>query len=117
MIDDARISTQTCNIGAQVTRHRQWGNGGYTMALCPYNNLATGLFTTKCKRCFDIPASYPSEYDVYVQDSKVVPLVITITVDEDPLPTVTGFSICYQTSVPPTETSNILYRTGTGVAH
>ena len=77
-----------CNIGAQVTVTASGGNGGYTYAFVPTTTSPTGLFTTSASAVLT-PASYPSDYDVYVQDSKGCTSVITITVDEDPLPTVT----------------------------
>uniref|UniRef100_UPI00123D1C51 hypothetical protein n=1 Tax=Arenibacter lacus TaxID=2608629 RepID=UPI00123D1C51 len=77
-----------CNIGAQVSVQASGGNGGYTYAFVPTTTSPTGLFTSSASAVLT-PASYPVDYDVYVQDSKGCTSVITITVDEDPLPMVT----------------------------
>ncbi|MCM4172497.1 hypothetical protein DHD32_13480 [Arenibacter sp. TNZ] len=103
-----------CNIGAQVTVTASGGNGGYTYAFVPTTTSPTGLFTTSASAVLT-PASYPSDYDVYVQDSKGCTSVITITVDEDPLPTVTvpAYATDQCTS---NGTSYTFTATGTGVA-
>ena len=61
------------------------------------------------------PASYPATYDVYAQDSNGCSTFITVTVDEDPLPTVTApaFAVDQCASDGSAYTFTV---TGTGVA-
>ena len=79
-----------CNAGAQVTVAASGGTPGYTYAFVPAGNIpAPGDFGPSASAVLT-PASYPADYDVYAQDSNGCAAFITITVDEDPAPTVTA---------------------------
>ncbi|EAR02806.1 putative hemagglutinin/hemolysin-related protein [Maribacter sp. HTCC2170] len=78
-----------CNIGAQVSVQASGGTPGYTYAFVPTTTSPTGLYTSSASAVLT-PATYPTDYDVYVQDSRGCTTFITITVDEDPMPTVTA---------------------------
>ncbi|WP_373072050.1 hypothetical protein, partial [Zeaxanthinibacter enoshimensis] len=75
-----------CNIGAQVAVSASGGNPGYTYSFVPAGN-PPGVFTASASTELT-PAAYPADYDVYVQDTKGCGTMITITVDEDPVPSV-----------------------------
>ncbi|MDV7137619.1 T9SS type B sorting domain-containing protein [Maribacter sp. TH_r10] len=78
-----------CIIGAQVSVQATGGTPGYTYAFVPTTTSPTGLYTSNASAILT-PASYPAAYDVYVQDSRGCTDMITINVDEDPMPTVTA---------------------------
>ena len=79
-----------CNTGAQVAVAASGGTPGYTYAFMPTGNIpAPGDYTPSASATLT-PASYPADYDVYTQDANGCSTFITITVDEDPLPTVTA---------------------------
>ncbi|MBD0852664.1 hypothetical protein HPE63_18485, partial [Maribacter arenosus] len=82
-------SNANCNIGAQVAVNASGGTPGYEYAFVPTTTSPTGLFTTSASAVLT-PATYPSDYDVYVRDSRGCSTFITITVNEDPMPTVTA---------------------------
>ena len=78
-----------CNTGAQVTVAASGGTPGYTYAFVPTGNIpVAGDYSASASAVLN-PAAYPADYDVYAQDSNGCTTFITITVDEDPLPTVT----------------------------
>jgi gliding motility-associated-like protein len=103
-----------CNIGAQVSVQANGGTPGYTYAFVPTATSPTGLFTPSASAVLT-PASYPSDYDVYVQDSRGCTTFITVTVNEDPMPTVTApaYATDQCTSDGTTYTFDVV---GTGVA-
>ncbi len=103
-----------CNIGAQVSVQANGGTPGYTYAFVPTTTSPTGLFTPSVNAVLT-PATYPADYDVYVQDSRGCSTFITITVNEDPMPTVTApaYATDQCTSDGTTYTFDVV---GTGVA-
>ncbi|MDG1571509.1 T9SS type B sorting domain-containing protein [Robiginitalea sp. M366] len=89
LVETANINAN-CNTGAQVTVAASGGTPGYTYAFVPTGNVpVAGDYSTSATATLS-PASYPADYDVYVQDSNGCTTFITVTVDEDPLPTVTA---------------------------
>ncbi len=89
LIEVANINAN-CNTGAQVTVIASGGTPGYTYAFVPTGNIPVpGDYTPSASAVLS-PASYPADYDVYAQDSNGCSTFITVTVDEDPMPTVTA---------------------------
>ena len=103
-----------CNIGAQVSVRADGGTPGYTYAFVPTTTAPTGQYSTSASAVLT-PATYPADYDVYVQDSRGCTEVITVTVDEDPQPTVVAPSYATDQCTS-TGTSYSFTVTGTGVA-
>ncbi|MBC8766879.1 T9SS type B sorting domain-containing protein [Arenibacter sp. BSSL-BM3] len=104
-----------CNIGAQVSVKAAGGTPEYTYAFMTSGNVpAPGNYTASASATLN-PAAYPTNYDVYVQDSKGCFTFITVTVNEDPLPTVSvpAYADDQCTS---NGTSYIFTATGTGIA-
>ncbi|MEY8020394.1 T9SS type B sorting domain-containing protein [Muriicola sp. SD30] len=79
-----------CNIGAQLTVQGAGGTPGYTYAFMPTGNIPVPADYTASASAVLTPAVYPADYDVYVQDTNGCSTFITVTVNEDPLPTVTA---------------------------
>ncbi|MEJ1221469.1 T9SS type B sorting domain-containing protein [Sediminicola sp. 1XM1-17] len=77
-----------CNIGAQVSVKANGGTPGYTYAFIPQGNPITPADYQASATATVNPAVYPANYDVYVQDSRGCFTFITVTVNEDPTPTV-----------------------------
>ncbi|EAR16602.1 T9SS type B sorting domain-containing protein [Robiginitalea biformata] len=79
-----------CNTGAQVTVAASGGTPGYTYAFVPTGNIPVpGDYSPSATAVLN-PATYPADYDVYAMDSNGCFTFITVTVDEDPMPTVTA---------------------------
>ncbi|TDQ32818.1 T9SS type B sorting domain-containing protein [Zeaxanthinibacter enoshimensis] len=78
-----------CNTGAQVTVKATGSTPAYEYAFVPTTTSPAGLFGPSANATLN-PAIYPADYDIYVRDSRGCTEVITITVNEDPLPTVTA---------------------------
>ncbi|WP_373017816.1 T9SS type B sorting domain-containing protein [Muriicola sp.] len=79
-----------CNIGAQVSVQASGGTPGYQYAFMSTGNVpAPGDYSASASAVLN-PAAYPADYDIYVQDVNGCSTFITVTVDEDPLPTVTA---------------------------
>lgn len=77
-----------CNIGAQVSVRANGGTPGYTYAFVLSGNVPVpGDYTSNASATLN-PAAYPMNYDVYVKDTKGCIAFITVTVDTDPLPTI-----------------------------
>jgi len=77
-----------CTIGAQVTVKASGGTPVYTYAFVPSGNpVLASDYSTSASAVLH-PASYPADYDVYVQDAKGCVEIETITVNEDAMPTV-----------------------------
>ena len=112
-----------CNTGAQVTVAGSGGTPGYEYAFVPTGGSPAGLYTTSNSATLT-PATYPADYDVYVRDANLCTDVITITVNEDPLPTVTapayavdqctGNGTSYTFTVTGTGIAPLQYNVGTG---
>jgi len=79
-----------CNIGAQVSVQPLGGTPGYTYAYMPTGNIPVPADYGASSNAVLTPAVYPADYDIYVQDSRGCFTFITVTVNEDPLPTVTA---------------------------
>ncbi len=79
-----------CNIGAQVRVQASGGTPGYTYAFMPTGNVPVPADYAASASAVLTPAAYPADYDVYVQDTRGCSTFITITVNEDPMPTVTA---------------------------
>jgi gliding motility-associated-like protein len=78
-----------CNIGAQVSVRANGGTPGYAYAFVTSGNVPVlGDYSGSANATLN-PATYPANYDVYVRDSRGCFTFITVTVNEDPLPTVT----------------------------
>ena len=103
-----------CNIGAQVSVRADGGTPGYTYAFVPTTISPAGLYTASASAVLT-PATYPADYDVYVQDSRGCTEVITITVNEDAEPTVVAPAYAADQCTS-TGTSYSFTVTGTGVA-
>ena len=104
-----------CNIGAQVTVQASGGTPAYQYAFMPTGNVpAPGDYSASASAVLN-PATYPADYDVYVQDTNGCFTFITVTVNEDPLPTVTApaFAMDQCTSDGTTYSFTVV---GTGVA-
>ncbi|NER09938.1 gliding motility-associated C-terminal domain-containing protein [Muriicola jejuensis] len=79
-----------CNIGAQVSVQASGGTPAYQYAFMPTGNVpAPGDYSASASAILN-PATYPADYDIYVQDANGCFTFITVTVNEDPLPTVTA---------------------------
>ncbi|MDC6350648.1 T9SS type B sorting domain-containing protein [Zeaxanthinibacter sp. PT1] len=79
-----------CNFGAQVSVAATGGNQGYSYAFMPAGSIpAPADFGSDAIATLN-PAVFPADYDIYVQDNKGCTHFITVTVNEDPLPTVTA---------------------------
>ncbi len=112
-----------CTSGAQVSVAAQGGTPGYTYAFVPTTTSPAGLFTASANAVLT-PATYPTDYDVHVRDSRGCTTFITITVDEDPLPTVaapayavdqcTSDGTSYTFTVVGTGVAPLAYSVGTG---
>ncbi len=78
-----------CTSGALVSVSASGGTAGYTYAFVPTGTPALpGDYTANASAELN-PASYPADYDVYARDANGCETLITITVDEDPLPVLT----------------------------
>ena len=83
-------SNANCNIGAQVSVQGSGGTPGYTYAFMPTGNIPVPADYGASASAVLTPAIYPADYDIYIQDINGCTTFITVTVDEDPLPTVTA---------------------------
>ncbi|MEJ2161742.1 MAG: SprB repeat-containing protein [Robiginitalea sp.] len=89
LVETANVNAN-CNSGALVTVSASGGTPAYTYAFVPAGNIpAPGDYTANATAELN-PAAYPANYDVYVLDANGCTTFITVTVDEDPLPTVTA---------------------------
>ncbi|MGB5508263.1 hypothetical protein, partial [Robiginitalea sp.] len=89
LVEAANINAN-CNSGALVTVSASGGTPGYTYAFVPSGDIpVAGDYSANATAELN-PATYPANYDVYVEDSNGCVTFITVTVDEDPLPTVTA---------------------------
>ncbi|WP_445383587.1 T9SS type B sorting domain-containing protein [Robiginitalea sp. IMCC43444] len=79
-----------CFGGAQVSVLAAGGTPAYTYAFVPTATVPVPADFGPSASAVLSPATYPADYDVYVQDANGCTTFITITVDEDPLPTVTA---------------------------
>ena len=77
-----------CNSGAIVTVQASGGTPGYTYAFMPTGNIPAAGDYGPSNTATLSPAVYPADYDVYTQDTNGCTTFITVTVDEDPMPTV-----------------------------
>ena len=79
-----------CLVGAQVAVQAGGGTPAYTYAFVPAGNIPVPGDYTASASAVLAPGAYPADYDVYAQDANGCTTFITVTVDEDPLPTVTA---------------------------
>ncbi|WP_297760224.1 T9SS type B sorting domain-containing protein [uncultured Muriicola sp.] len=79
-----------CNIGAQVTVQGSGGTPGYMYAFMPTGNIPVPADYSASASAVLAPATYPADYDIYIQDANLCSTFITLTVNEDPLPTITA---------------------------
>ena len=111
----ATATLANCNVGAIITPVGTGGSGVFEYSVVPQGN-PPGVFSSATS--FEVnPATYPATFTVYVRDANanICTDSVDITVDTDPLPTVTlpTFATDQCTS---NGTSFTFTATGTGVA-
>lgn len=88
VVEDTNVNAN-CNSGALVSVTGSGGTAPYTYAFVPAGDSPAAAYGASANATLS-PATYPADYDVYIQDARGCTEMITITVNEDPLPTVTA---------------------------